>query len=42
MRSSLGHVKLETISRVIEHVDTVDETHLTKTCDMGKLAVIGN
>ena len=39
---TVGHVRRTTIGRVIEHVNTMDETHRTNTCDMSKLAVIGN
>lgn len=39
---TVGHVRRKTIRRVIEHVETMEETHRTNTCDMSKLAVIGN
>lgn len=36
---TVGHVRRKTIGRVIEHVNTMEETHRTNTCDMSKLAV---
>lgn len=36
---TVGHVRWKTIGRVIEHVNTMDETHRINTCDMSKLAV---